>query len=397
MTQPGRLLVVDDEGVLRGAFARALSAAGHRVVEAADGASALRAIERQPFDAVLSDMSMAGMTGIELLRAIRAHDLDLPFVVVTGHPTDETARAAFEFGALDYLGKPVDLARVVRAMERAILLGRIARIKRVTMESLTGGQVGAGDRAGRESSLDRALHTMWVAYQPVLRADGTLCGHEALLRTRVPELATPLAVLWAAEKLERLADVGRPMRRLAAQPVAADRASGLLFVNLHPRDLYDEDLLSERSPLTAIAERVVLEITERDAIGDLTLVRRRCQELRELGFSLAIDDLGALHAGISAFTALEPDVVKLDMSFVRGVDRDEARQKLVKSVSRLCRDLGMLVLAEGVETTAELACVLDLGCDLVQGFLLARPGPAFPVAVWPRENGADALNTVGAR
>ncbi len=381
----GRILVVDEDEALRRAITRELAVAGHTVVEATDGTSALYAIERQPFDAVVSDVTMVGFTGVELLRAIRNHDLDLPLVLLTSDPTEETATDALEFGALDYLLKPIELARLARVMERAVVLGRIARNKRTAMETLTGHPIGAGDRAGGESAFDRALHSMWAAFQPVLRTDGTLCGHEALLRTRNPELPTPLAVLAAAEKLGRLPEVGRRMRRLSAQPVADDHGSGLLFVNLHPRDLYDDELFSERAPLTAIAERVVLEITERDAISDLAHVRRRCQALRELGFSLAIDNLGARYAGISAFTALQPDVVKLDMSFVRAVDRDETRQKLVQSVTRHCRDLGMLVLAEGVETEGELHCVLELGCDLVQGFLLAKPGPAFPVASWPRD------------
>src|SRR6185503_9760556 len=117
-------LVVDDEAALRKAYARALAAAGHKVTEAADGTAALRAIERAPFDAVVSDISMSGLTGIELLRAIRVHDLDLPFIVLTGVPSDDTAAAALEFGALDYLLKPIDLPRLVRVMERAVALGR---------------------------------------------------------------------------------------------------------------------------------------------------------------------------------------------------------------------------------------------------------------------------------
>ena len=71
------------------------------------------------------------------------------------------------------------------------------------------------------------------------------------------------------------------------------------------------------------------------------------------------------------------------MSLVRDVDTNETKQKVVRSMTTLCKDLGMLIVAEGVETSAELRMLIDLGCDLYQGYLLAKPGPAFPDASWP--------------
>jgi EAL domain-containing protein (putative c-di-GMP-specific phosphodiesterase class I) len=144
-------------------------------------------------------------------------------------------------------------------------------------------------------------------------------------------------------------------------------------VNLHAADLNDEELYSAEAPLTALAPTVILEITERASLWSVPDVERRVKDLREMGFRIAIDDLGAGYAGLTSFAALEPDVVKLDMSIVQGVHRDPIRRKLVGSVTALCRELGILVVAEGVEQPEERALLTELGCDLLQGFLFGEP------------------------
>ena len=202
------------------------------------------------------------------------------------------------------------------------------------------------------------------------------------------ELPHPGAVLDAAEKLGRLDQLGRRMRALAAAPVAADTASGQLFVNLHPRDLFDDELLADDSPLAAIAPRVVLEVTERASLADLGDVKARAAQLRARGFRLAIDDLGAGYAGLTSFATLAPEVAKLDMSLIRDVDKSPTKRKIVGSMASLCRDLEILIVAEGVETKAELDVCIELGCDVLQGYLIAKPGPAFPAIGGPRADEA---------
>jgi EAL domain-containing protein (putative c-di-GMP-specific phosphodiesterase class I) len=95
--------------------------------------------------------------------------------------------------------------------------------------------------------------------------------------------------------------------------------------------------------------------------------------LRRLGYRLAVDDLGAGYAGLTSFAALNPHVVKLDMSLVRGADHEPVKQRVIASMTSLCKEFGIMVVAEGIETTAERDTVIALGCDLVQGFLLGRP------------------------
>jgi len=101
-----------------------------------------------------------------------------------------------------------------------------------------------------------------------------------------------------------------------------------------------------------------------------------------MGFRIAIDDLGAGYAGLTSFATLEPEFVKLDMSLVRDVHKSPMKEKLVGSITSLCKELGMMVVAEGVETPLERDMLVALGCDLLQGYLLAMPGRPFPTFAW---------------
>jgi EAL domain-containing protein (putative c-di-GMP-specific phosphodiesterase class I) len=110
--------------------------------------------------------------------------------------------------------------------------------------------------------------------------------------------------------------------------------------------------------------------------------RARIAELRSMGFRIAIDDLGAGYAGLTSFAAMEPQFAKFDMTLVRGVDQSPTKQRLIRSMTSLCNDLGITTVAEGIENRSERDAVVDLGCDLLQGFLFAKPGKPFPSFDW---------------
>jgi EAL domain-containing protein (putative c-di-GMP-specific phosphodiesterase class I) len=220
----------------------------------------------------------------------------------------------------------------------------------------------------------RALGGMWMAAQPIVRAaDGGLYGHELLLRSDEPLLPNPVAVIRAAERLERLRELGAAVRAKIARLMADDALPGHAFVNLHPYDLLDEALLDPAAPLARFAPRVVFEVTERASLERVNHVAERVKALRQLGFRIALDDIGAGYAGLTSFAALSPDFVKLDRSLVHGISRHEIKQRLVSSLADVCRDLGVVLLAEGVETVAERDCVALAGCELLQGFLVGAP------------------------
>ena len=155
-----------------------------------------------------------------------------------------------------------------------------------------------------------------------------------------------------------------------------------MFVNVCAREIVDPELYEEDSPLARCADRVVLELTEQSVLTCIPDLAERLEALRSLGFRLAVDDLGAAYSGLTSLAIVEPDFVKLDLSLVRGIHESTTKQKIVGATVRLCSELGRNIIAEGVESVEERDVLIDLGCDLMQGFLFARPEPPFPTVSW---------------
>jgi EAL domain-containing protein (putative c-di-GMP-specific phosphodiesterase class I) len=222
-----------------------------------------------------------------------------------------------------------------------------------------------------------------MAYQPIVDwRNRTIVAYEALVRCNDPALPNPGAIFSAAERLDRVHEVGRAIRARIALSLDSLPPGRDLFINVHPSDLLDETLYAPDSPLVSNGGRIVLEVTERAPLDGRGDIGGRVRRLRDLGFRVAVDDLGAGYAGLTYLTLLVPEVVKIDVALVRDIHRDEIKRKLVGSLATLCRDLGMVVVAEGVETGEERDAVSGLGCDLLQGYLFARPGRPFPDVAW---------------
>ena len=376
---PARVLVVDDEPVTARGYARALAAAGYQVTVAHDGREAAALTKSQTFDVVISDIAMPDMDGLALLRTIRQADLDVPMIFMTGSPAIESAVQAIEYGAFRYLLKPVAPAALLDVVERGVRVHRLARVRReaAMVRELDGKPI--GDRAGLEARFAAAVSKLWVAAQPIISWSGRkIFAYETLLRTDEPTLRSPVDFFDAAERLGRAPELGRIVRQQLARILRESPPPAPLFVNLHPSDLEDSEIYSDDGALTPFARQVVLEITERAALDRIHELGVRVARLRELGYRIAIDDLGAGYAGLTSFAQLEPEVVKVDMSLVRGIDRSAVKQKLVRSIVALCSELGIHLIAEGIETIEERDTLIALGGDLCQGYLFARPDRGFP-------------------
>lgn len=382
-SRPSRVLVVDDEPLVGQAIRRVLSRAGYSTLVVTDGTTALRHVAEFEPQAVVSDLNMPGFNGIEFLRGVRQRDRDLPVILITCKPDVDSAMTALNDGAFKYLQKPLDHDELVKVVGSAVRLHQLARLKREASAVLGAPLDEGSDRAALEASFENALSSLWPAYQPILSvSDRSVFGYEALLRSGEPRLPHPGAVLNAAERLGRVQDVGRTMRKLAVLPLAGKDSYYDLFLNLHPEDLADPDLLDPNAPHMPFAHRIVLEITERASLDGIDRARDKVEALREAGFRIAVDDLGAGYAGLNSFIDLEPDLVKLDMGLVRGVDRSATRQRLIRSMTHVCADMGLLVVAEGVETATERDALAELGCDLLQGYFFGRPERELRSAVW---------------
>ncbi|MBW8832830.1 MAG: EAL domain-containing protein [Burkholderiales bacterium] len=382
---PARVLIVDDELPLLRVYRHWLKSAGYIVESAADGHAAAGLLREMRFDVVVTDIAMQGMDGMKLLHAVRERDLDLPVILITGTPAVDTAIKAVELGALRYLVKPFDEQLLLAAVASAVRLHQVARLKRQAL-ALVGGGKQLGDLAGLSVSFDRALASLWMAYQPIVAwPQRTVFAVEALLRCAEPTLPHPGAIIEAAQRLGRLHELGRAVRDRVASVVEAAPCE-LVFVNLHTQDLLDETLYARESPLTQVALRVVLEITERATLDEVKDASCRMAELRKIGFRIAVDDLGAGYAGLASFAQIEPEIVKFDVSLVRGLDQSPTKTSLIRSMTTLFKQMGVQVIAEGVETVAERDALEQTGCDLLQGFLFARPGPPFPAVHWDRDD-----------
>jgi EAL domain-containing protein (putative c-di-GMP-specific phosphodiesterase class I) len=376
----GRVLLVDDDVHLLHAWRRNLRAAGF-AVEILEDSLALPALLRgESFEAVITDIRMSGLDGFGVLRAVREAAPEVPVVLATGSADLRSAIQAVEAGAFRYLQKPVGAKELADTVGEAVRMHRISRAREEAFRVVGEEAVQARSRARLELSerFDRALEQRFMAYQPMCdRRTAEPWAYEALLRTAEPCLARPVDFLAAAEELDRLADVGRAVRSDVAFALGRVPEGRSLFVNLHPVDLEDEDLYDPAAPLSRVARRVVLEITERASLSDVPELASRLARLRELGFRIAVDDLGAGFAGLASFARLRPEVVKIDMSLVRGVESDPVRQKLVDSITHASHDLGILVVAEGIESPAERDVLAALEVDLLQGYLFGKPERAF--------------------
>jgi EAL domain-containing protein (putative c-di-GMP-specific phosphodiesterase class I) len=151
-----------------------------------------------------------------------------------------------------------------------------------------------------------------------------------------------------------------------------------LSINFLPNAIYKPEVciattLAAAAQFNFPVERIIFETVEGERIDDGRWLAEIFREYRRMGFMTAIDDFGAGFAGLTLLADFQPDIVKLDMALIRNIDTSRARQAIAKAVTGLCHDLGILVIAEGVETDSEKTCLQDLGISLMQGYFFAKP------------------------
>ncbi|MFI5306848.1 MAG: response regulator [Polyangiales bacterium] len=377
----GRVLLVDDDEVLAQVSSRVLSEAGFDVVVATTLATARHVLSQGDLDALVSDVGLPDGSGLDLLRQLRGASSELPVVMMTGAPSVESAAIAIRGRVREYLSKPIPPDELVRAVRSAIEGGKITRLRNKLLAARCGGDEFVRDVPGTEQSFARALQKIRVVYQPIVRSvDDSVYGFEALLRCDEPTLASPLRLLAAAEVLGRVVELGQAVRASVAATMIEhhDRVEAI-FVNLHPSELRADVLVRSVDPLLPLARRVVLEVTERASIEGGAKLDDELFRIRELGYRIAVDDLGEGYAGLTSLVTLRPDIAKIDMSLVRDIERSPLKQDIVAALVDMARRAEIIVVAEGVETLAERDVLAQLGCDLLQGYFYAKPGPPFPV------------------
>lgn len=377
----GRLVLVDDDPTVLSSLSRALRRAGYEVATTASPQEALAGAAQGDVDAIVTDIHMPDVSGFDLLSSVREQSPAVPVILVSGSVTTDAAMKALTERAYALLPKPCDPEELLATVNRAVRESREQREQREQLEHFARHAEAnrerdeARARADREhSQFEDALKLVFMVYQPIVRfSTRRVVGYEALVRSRHPDLSNPALLFQAAHRLKRLNSLAHLIRNLSVVHLAQRDPSEILFINVLPQDLDDPTFAAPDSPLIAHAPRLVLELSEEARVaGDLA---KKLTDCRDVGMRVAIDDLGAGYASLNAVAEIEPEVIKLDMVLVRDVHRHPVRQRLVRALVGAALELGVDIVAEGVETREELDCLLALGCDIFQGYLFAKPAP----------------------
>ncbi|HEY1332591.1 MAG TPA: GGDEF domain-containing phosphodiesterase, partial [Actinomycetota bacterium] len=237
----------------------------------------------------------------------------------------------------------------------------------------------------------------WVLhYQPVLDlASGTTVGVEALLRWSDPTggLVAPGEFIPLAEEMGLIEAIGEWVLRDLCRQTMEWKREGLqveVSFNLSPRELWQPNLvrgmLAHLTQAGVDAESVIVEITESTAMTDPERTQRILSELHGRGLRLAIDDFGTGYSSLSRLKSMPVDILKIDRSFVRDIPQDPDACSMVRAIVQLAHSLGMVPLAEGIETQEQWAFLVENQCTLGQGYHFGRPMPAEEFAAFARRS-----------
>ncbi|EFL50115.1 diguanylate cyclase/phosphodiesterase [Solidesulfovibrio fructosivorans JJ]] len=243
-----------------------------------------------------------------------------------------------------------------------------------------GGEGGALAPALREFREILELRRVRAVFQPIvnLRA-GSVFAWEALARgPRDSTLESPAMLFDVAEEAGAIFALEKICREAAIRGFAKREPGAKLFCNVHPRTLLDPQFTpgETRRLLDKYGMEphdVVLEITERHSVKDFNLFHRTLAHYRDAGYGVAVDDVGTGYSGLVSIAEIQPDFMKIDMSLVRGIDANPVKRALMETLLTFSEKVGCRIVAEGIETEAELACLIRLGAHFGQGFFLGRP------------------------
>jgi EAL domain-containing protein (putative c-di-GMP-specific phosphodiesterase class I)/CheY-like chemotaxis protein len=381
------VLIVDDEPVNVALLERLLRWAGigdvHAVTDPRQAVE--RCLQVRP-DLVLLDLHMPHMDGLAVLTALRATlpaDGFLPVLVLTADVTTEARDRALDAGANDFLTKPFDRTEVVlrvrNLLETRALYADVQRHNTALRADLVrrteAERRGAEDRRQRAARIREVLagDGLTMVFQPVadLRS-GTVLGVEALARFSAQPRRPPNEWFDEATTLGLGPELELTAVRAALVHFDEVPPEGFLALNISPGTATAPELVELLSGVPS--ERVVLELTEHARVNDYDVLLAALQPLRDRGVRIAVDDAGAGYAGLQHVLRLQPEVLKLDIALTRGIDTDPARRALATALVSFASEIRATIIAEGIETAAELATLRGLSVPWGQGYHLARPG-----------------------
>lgn len=345
------------------------------------------------------DLQMPDMDGIEVMRKLATLPNPPALVLVSGQDSGvllaaEKLGTAHNLKILASLTKPVRLAKLQQVLEQHTL-GKIEdrRVAAPVEFELT------------KQALQLAIDDdqLVLHYQPQVEiGTGVLVGVEALVRWQHPDygLITPNLIIPLAEKCQMLGALTQWVIGNAAKQVQKWQQEGLVFsvsVNISADDITSlvlpETLAKILEDNQVDPTRFTLEVTERTIMGEPSISLDILTRIRLKGIGLSIDDFGTGYSSLSQLHRVPFTELKIDLSFVANITTDEIARSIVKTCIVLGHELGMRVVAEGIETIDQLTLLKKLGCDIAQGYLLSKPVLANEIVMF--QKGADNLAQMG--
>jgi len=368
-----RVLVVDDDPLVLRSMYRALTRNGYDVLTAESVTEALDLAADARIDAAIVDYTLTRESGLVVLSRLRQIQPHCVRILCTGRTELPVFVEAVNAGEVaKVIRKPFQMASMLSQLEHA--LASAAQLERYTTE-----QHEAANVAERQLLSQAARpEQLRMAHQPIVRVNDSgsveVCYYEALLRPQHPHFGTPLALLAAAERQGRVVDVASIVMQEALASIDRVPSHQGLFVNLHPEQLGDPEALeASLRAYASQAHRITLEITERSHLQDIARWDEAIHVATDMGFSIAVDDLGAGYSSLSILADLRPQFIKLDMSLVRRLHESPRKQRLVQLMTTFGAATESAIIAEGVEDEAEAEVLLDIGVSFLQGYFYGRP------------------------
>ena len=379
-----RVLIADDEAELRAALADLIASEDslELVGAARDAGEVVELARANRPDVALVDVKMPGGGGASATRRIIEGSPRTKVIALSAYEDRATVLEMLGAGAAGYLVKGTSPDEIVQAIRRVVrgqtsvsseVMGSVVeelseQLRRETQQS--------ADLRGRRERIERALTGKGFAlvYQPIWQLpERRVVGFEALARFAEEPIRGP--DIWFAEaaalglivRLE-LFSIGRALADLPKLPPET-----YVSLNVSHRTAMSPELLDVVGSVDR--RRLVFEITEHEAVEDYDALAEALARLREGGGRVAIDDAGAGFASLRHTLRLAPDIIKLDISITAGIDADRARRALARALITFAEEMAMTIVADGIETQAELDALLSLGVGYGQGFFLARPAP----------------------
>lgn len=385
-----RVLLVDDEPFIRTMTARMLADFGcTQFVEVGNGREALAVLDRDDshIDLILCDLSMPDMDGVEIVRHLGARKDCPPFAFLSGAESGalraaEALARAYRLEVLGCLPKPTSKA-ALQSLLSHVSAEKPPRTK-VDPIAIAEADLRRGIEAG-----ELALH-----YQPKVSLEtGRVSSVEGLVRWTHPHhgLLSPAHFVPLAETSGLIAPMTEHLIEVSFRQQAEWQSQGfhtLIGVNLSPSMLSDVTLPDRAAKLAdslgIAADSIVFEITETGVAKEELIYLEIVTRLHLKGFLLSIDDFGTGQSSLQKLEALPFNELKVDRQFVHGAHRNPAKRAILTASLGLARSLGLKTVAEGAEHMEDVTLLEELGCEVVQGFVMARPMPPHDVLAWAR-------------